>query len=62
METLFVVRYNVGEDTTLNVIVKNENDFKEWLENRNYQRTKAGFEEDQAGHFDLIPLQLYKNQ
>jgi len=61
MDTLYVVQYNDcygnGDKKKLEIIVKNRNDFLEWLDEHNESR--GGSEPEGQEEFDLIPMHLY---
>jgi len=63
-KTFYVVQYNDcygnGDNKTLEVIVENHNDFKEWLKQRNEEREEFGECEESEEEFNLIRLNLFK--
>jgi hypothetical protein len=67
METknYFIVQYNDkfgnGDNTMFECIVKDKNDFIEWLKRHNSSRLEDGENEEGEEEFNLIPVQLFNN-
>ena len=67
METknYFIVQYHDkfgnGNNTMFECIVKDKNDFIEWLQKHNEEREADGNEPESEEEFNLIPVQLFNN-
>lgn len=51
-------RYGNGDDTSLEVVVKNRKEFKLWLEEHNKEREDAGEIEESKEEFTLHPIEM----
>jgi len=69
-ETVYIIKYNDrfgnGDDTSIDGVIKNQEDFPKWLENRNKLRSEGVTDEEEledlietAEEFDIISTTMY---
>lgn len=60
----FVIQYNdkygTGMDKKIEVLIKHEKDFNNWLKKHNQERKQSGEMEESKDEFDIIPIELFK--